>query len=284
MQPFYNQATLSYNKTVTTSNLVRGTLRTALQVTKTPVKDTYVHGEEITYLISIQNTGDTAFTGLTVTDDLGAYAFGTGTVVPLTYVDGTLTVLADGVPTTGPAVQETDPLTVTGVNVPAGGSVVIAYAVTVNSYAPLGAQAAVTNTATVDGDGMTAPMTATAEITAADGVTLAITKSIDPNPVTERGQVTYTFEICNYGSQPATAADNAVLTDQFDPVLSALTAMLNGTPMTAATDYTYDEDSGLFETVAGVLTVPAAAYAQDADTGAWSITPGLATLAVTGTI
>lgn len=284
MQPFYNQATLSYNNIVTTSNLVRGTLRTALQVTKTPVKDTYVHGEEISYLISIQNTSETAFTGLTLTDDLGAYTFGTGTVVPLTYVDGTLTVLTNGAPTTGPAVQTAEPLTVTGIDVPAGGSVVVAYAVVVNAYAPLGANAAVTNTVTVDGAGLTSPMTASAEITAAEAVTLAITKAIDPNPVTERGQVTYTFEIRNYGSQPAAAAENAVVTDQFDPVLSSLTAALNGTPMTATTDYTYDAASGLFETVAGVLTVPAATYAQDPDTGAWSVTPGLTTLTVTGTI
>ena len=53
--------------------------------------------------------------------------------------------------------------------------------------------------------------------------------------------------------------------------------------LTAGTDYTYDA-AGNFATVAGKLLVPAAAYTQDAQTGAWIVTPSTSTLTVSGTI
>ena len=46
---------------------------------------------------------------------------------------------------------------------------------------------------------------------------------------------------------------------------------------TAGTGYTYDEATGQFATVPGVITVPAATFTQGAD-GAYTRTPGLATL------
>lgn len=59
---------------------------------------------------------------------------------------------------------------------------------------------------------------------------------------------------------------------------------LNGTALTETTQYVYDETTGLFRTVAGVITVPAATYTQDDTTGQWDITPGTAVLTVTGTV
>ena len=47
--------------------------------------------------------------------------------------------------------------------------------------------------------------------------------------------------------------------------------------------YSYDA-AGNFATVAGKLLVPAAAYTQDAQTGAWIVTPSTSTLTVSGTI
>ena len=57
-------------------------------------------------------------------------------------------------------------------------------------------------------------------------------------PVTENGTLTYTFRIQNYGSVAATNTTGGVITDTFAPVLNNLTAALNGTAWTAATDYT----------------------------------------------
>lgn len=50
------------------------------------------------------------------------------------------------------------------------------------------------------------------------------------------------------------------------------------------TNYTYDETTGLFATLAGEITVPAASYTQDPVTGAWLVNPGVSTLVITGTI
>ena len=58
---------------------------------------------------------------------------------------------------------------------------------------------------------------------------------------------------------------------------------LNGAPLALGTGYTYDETTGQFATVPGVITVPAATFTQD-PTGAYTAAPGLTTLIVTGTI
>ena len=113
---------------------------------------------------------------------------------------------------------------------------------------------------------------------------LSINKAISPSPVVENGRVTYTFTIENRGNTAAEAADNLIITDTFDPILSDLAVALNGTALTSPTGYTYDTATGLFATVAGQITVPAATYTQDAATGVVTVTPGTAVLTVTGTL
>ena len=72
MATFTNQATLSYNNTVTRSNIVTGELVDILTATKTAVTGTYGCDSCVAYAVSIVNSGASAFTGLTLTDDLGA--------------------------------------------------------------------------------------------------------------------------------------------------------------------------------------------------------------------
>ena len=48
--------------------------------------------------------------------------------------------------------------------------------------------------------------------------------------------------------------------------------------------YTYNETTGRFATLPGRITVPAATFAQDTETGAWVVTPGVTQLVVTGTV
>ena len=48
--------------------------------------------------------------------------------------------------------------------------------------------------------------------------------------------------------------------------------------------YTYDQATGTFVTVPGVITVPAATFVRDTATGAWTVTPGVTRLTVTGTL
>ncbi|MFR5853302.1 MAG: hypothetical protein ACLUE8_02600 [Lachnospiraceae bacterium] len=129
MATFTNQATLSYNNTVTRSNIVTGELVDILAVAKTAVTDTYGCDTCVTYTVSIVNSGAAAFAGLTVTDDLGAYAFGEGTVTPLEYRAGSLKYYVNGLLQTTPTVTAGPPMTVTGISVPAGGNALLVYQV-----------------------------------------------------------------------------------------------------------------------------------------------------------
>ena len=111
-----------------------------------------------------------------------------------------------------------------------------------------------------------------------------INKSISPTTVSENSRVTYTFTIQNYGNTAAVAADNATLTDIFDPVLTDLVVIFNGNTWSEGVNYTYDEATGSFVTLPSEITVPAATYTQDSESGVWTTVPGVSVLTVTGTI
>ena len=283
MAQFTNQAQLSYNGTVVNSNIAIGEIVGSLTVTKTAVTDTYSQGDTVTYVINILNTGST-LTGLTLNDNLGAYAFGDTALVPLTYTENSLKFFVNGVLQPTPAVSAAGTgLTVTGVSVPADSNVTLVYETVANQYAPLSPDGQITNSVTVSDGGIT-PVTATETVNAESGPLLSITKSISPIPVSENGIVTYTFLIQNLGNEEATAEDNVILTDIFDPILTDVTATYNGATWTEGTEYTYNEATGVFTSEAGAITVPAATYTQDPQTGVWQLTPGSVTLTVTGTI
>ncbi len=283
MARFTNYATLSYSGGSTDSNTVVGELVETLSVTKAVVSDLYEQGGKLSYAISLTNTGASAVTGVTVSDDLGGYAFGTTTLYPLRYREGTIRYFVNGTLSAAPTVTVGPPLSFSGITVPAGGNVVIVYEADVTNYAPLGQEASITNTATVTGAGITTPLTAQATVNNRTAVELRITKALSPTVVQENGQLTYTFVIENYGSTAAAASDSLQLTDTFDPRLRAIGVSFNGTAWTAGTNYTYNETTGVFTTVAGQLTVPAATFTQNTD-GTYTVTPGTATLTVTGTV
>ena len=284
MAIFSNQATLTYNGNTTNSNIAYGEILDVLTATKTAVEGTYTPGELVTYVVTLRNTGTSVLTGLTVTDNLGAYDFNGTTVYPLTYEAGSVAMFANGVPQAAPAVTAGPPLVFTGINVPAGGDVVLVYQARANAYANPTAEGTIDNTVTVTGDGLSAPVTATETVTADAAAQLAISKSITPTQVVDNDRVTYTFMIQNTGNQAVVATDNAAITDTFDPILTALTVTFNGTTWTEGVQYNYDETTGVFTTVPGQILVPAATYTQDPVTGAYTGNPGLATLVVTGTI
>lgn len=283
MPAFYNQATLTYNGTSTQSNTTVGELVATLTITKNNVNQTYTPGERITYVVNLVNSGATAMTGITLTDDLGAYTFGADTRTPLTYVPNTLLYYANGVLQTTPTVTAGPPLTVTGLAVPAGGNIAVVYQADVNEYATPTAGATVTNTATVTGTGITTPLTATSTTTVNDAPRLTVTKSLSPTTVAENGQLTYTFTIQNYGNTETLATDTTTLTDTFNPILNPITVTYNGAAW-AASNYTYDTATGVFTTTPGAITVPAATATQNETTGIWTVTPGTTILTVSGTV
>jgi uncharacterized repeat protein (TIGR01451 family) len=246
MATFTNQATLTYNGVSTNSNVAFGEILDALTATKTAVEDTYAVGDTLTYVVALRNVAGGALAGLTVTDDLGGYDFGGTTVYPLTLVAGSVLFYVDGVLQPAPAVTAGPPLVISGLTLPADSDAVIVYQARVNEFAPPAADGTVVNTVTVTGDGLSAPVTATETVAADTAAALTISKSISPTQVVDNDRVTYTFVIQNFGNE----------------------AVANG----------------LFATNPGQITVPAATFVQDPVTGAYSVTPGTATLVVVGTI
>lgn len=283
MATFYNKATLTYNNGSTESNIVTGELAEVLSICKTALDCEYGAGCPNTYLISITNSGSTPFNGITVTDDLGEFHIPCGNVTPLTYVDGSLKYFVNGTLQTTPNITCEDPLTICGINVPACGNVMLIYKAYANQYAPLGDDACITNTAKVHCTGLSNDIETCATICHECVVDLSITKTLSPDTVTENCEVTYTFVIRNNGAKPVTEDTDAAVTDTFDPVLKNITVTLDNCPLTAGADYTYNTTTGLFQTTAGRITVPAAAFCSD-ENGVWTTTPGVAVLKVTGTI
>ncbi len=283
MATFYNQATLSFRGSTVPSNVATGEIIEVLSAVKTAVTEEYTRGTAITYAINIFNSGAAPLTGLTVTDDLGAYAFGSVTLRPLDYEEGSVKLFANGILQAAPTVTAGPPLVFSGISVPANGVATLLYTAHANEFAPPESGSSVTNTARIESNGLT-PVTVSATVPAATEPALTIFKSLSPASVPANGQVTYTFEIRNAGGTATTETDGLSVADTFDPLLSGLTVTVDGTARTAPADYTYDGESGLFRTVPGVLAVPAASYTQDPATGAWSIAPGVTVLTVTGTI
>ena len=284
MAIFSNQATLTYNGNTTNSNTVYGELLEVLTATKTAVEGAYIPGDRLTYVVTLRNTGSTALTNLTVTDDLGGYPFGTGTVYPLTYVADSVQVFAGGIPQAAPAVTAGPPLVLSGIQVPAGSDTVIVYQALANNYASPAADGTIVNTVTITGGGLATPVTATETVNANTAPALTITKAISPTQVVDNQQITYTFVIQNTGNSPVVATDNAVITDTFDPILSNLAVTFDGAAWSQGIQYNYTPTTGLFATVPGQITVPAATYTQDPVTGEFILIPGTVTLTVAGTV
>jgi uncharacterized repeat protein (TIGR01451 family) len=284
MAIFSNQATLTYNGTTTSSNIAYGEILEVLSVTKTSVGGSYTPGELVTYAVTLRNTGNAPQNGLTVSDNLGGYDFGGTTVYPLTYEPGSATFFIDGVLQTAPAVTAGPPLIFNAINVPGGSDAVLIYQARVNSFASPAADGTITNTATVSGAGLDQPISVSQTVNGASAPALSISKSISPTQVVDNDRVTYTFIIQNTGNLGVVATDNASISDLFSPILSDLAVTFNGTAWNEGTEYSYDGTTGLFTTVPGQLTVPAAVYTQNPVTGEYVSTPGIATLVVTGTI
>ena len=284
MAIFSNQATLTYNGSSTNSNIAYGEILDVLAASKTAVEGSYIPGNLVTYVVTLRNTGTTTLSGLTVTDNLGGYDFNGTTVYPLTYEPNSATLFVNGVLQATPVVTAGPPLVISPISVPGNGDAVLVYQARANTFANPAVGGTIDNTVTITGDGLSAPVIAVETVVANAAPELTISKSITPSQVVDNDRVTYTFVIQNSGNQAVVATDNAAITDTFDPILTALTVTFEGTSWTQGVQYNYDETTGLFATVPGQILVPAATYTQNPVTGEYSVTPGIATLIVTGTI
>lgn len=282
MATFQNQASLTFNNSTVNSNIVTGEILEVLSLAKASLNTSYNTGDTVTYILSVINSGTSPFTGVSITDNLGEYTFGTNELYPLTYVDGTAVLYINGTAQPITVDASESELVFSGFSIPAGGNALISYQAVANGYAPLTAGSVIENTATLTATGLTTPVTASAQVAVNSDPNLSITKGVTPDSVPENGTLTYTLTLINTGAEPAQTG--VIVTDTFNPILSDIAVTYNGTPWTEGVNYAYDETTGVFTSLDGQITVPAAAYAQDITTGIWTVTPGVAIIRITGTV
>ena len=282
-----NQARLQFTYGATTataaSNIASTVLQEPLTAAKSVLENAYRANGNLTYIVNLTNSGASALTNITVTDNLGTYAISpTLSAIPL-YYDDPAQLYIDGVYSTNltpePALNG---IVFTIPALAAGSNAMLLYKADVNSYAPLATGSQITNTVTVAVAGLTEPITVSRTIAVDDYADISIGKEMSPNPVTDGGTLTYTFTIQNYGN---TAATDVILTDTFSPAPSITAVSVNGAPVAAA-DYTYTGGVLTLPATSSALSlaIPAATFQQDATTGEVTINPGTATITVTGTL
>ncbi len=284
MAIFYNYATLSFNGNDTNSNIVSGEICETIRASKNAVSSCYTRGTDITYVITLINSGAAAMTNVTVTDDLGAYEIYGTQYVPLDYNIGSVQLYVNGELQPPPAATVEPPLVFSGITVPANSSAVIVYTARANNFAPLGADDTIVNTAVITGGCIAEPITVTDTIGTCDEAHLCISKSLSPAFVCDDRTVTYTFVIQNSGNTAVTELDDTILRDTFNPILSDISVTFNGDPWAANVNYTYSEATGQFATLPGQITVPAADYIRDPVDNTITIQPGVSIITVTGTL
>lgn len=278
MAIFYNQATLIHNGQITNSNTTSAEIQNALAITKTAIIDEYSENGNLAYLVSITNNRSTAITDATLTDNLGAYEYGGGVLVPLEYVPESLLYFVNGSPETGAVASIVGGmLEISGINLPQGSNAQLIYSVRTNGFAPLDAGSQITNTAALG------ELTATASVPVREESELTITKFVNPDSISASGEITYTFIIQNTGNAAAVATDDVRITDTFNPALNITEVVFNGEVWSENTNYAYNPQTGEFATENGQITVAAATFTRT-ENGAVITTPGVSVLTVRGTV
>lgn len=285
MATFYNQATLTFDGRTLTSNQTEGEVVTRVTLTKRTVSSDYGPDDNIVYALTLVNTDNTAKSNITLTDNLGRFTPPVGPeVVPLSYVGGTVLYYQNGILQPTPTVIAGPPLVISGIDIPAGGNVIILYEVQANEFAPRGEDAVINNEAVAAGSNLCDELTDTAQIPTRDEPELSIAKAICPDTVSCGEAVTYTFIIQNTGNTAVVVTDDLIISDLFNPAIKDIAVLLNGVMLTEGIGYSYNEDTGEFATIGGAVSVPAATFTRDPETGVVNTTPGVAILTVTGII
>ncbi len=274
-----NSATLTYNSGDNTgsaaSNVVSTSLLDSYSITaeKYTANDSFRPSENITYLVTVTNTGTQPLYSVEVTDNLG------GAGAPLAYVANSALVIDGGV-VIAVTPTSTNPLVIPLVNaLQSGESVTVVYVAQV-SAAIADTVETITNTATASATQCSTAGTVTSEptsvtITREDFAQVDIVKSVDKAVISSGDTLTYTFVIENSGNIPAT---NVVITDTLPEgfVINSIESEVDGVvTVYDAMDYTVDANNTLILPVGEkTITVPARDESGN----------GVVTVTITGTV
>ena len=284
-----NRATVNYNNGSVTSTVVSNTVSTqlnnGLEINKTALTETYRPDRDITYVITVTNNGSTATERLTVTDDLGAYLSGGNRIVPLTYI-GPSQLFINGI-----SIGEITPITVTdGIlfvidNIPANSNAQIIYVARANEFAGGNVDSCIINTVTADNDCFCPcdePVSDSYSVCVDVFADLRVVKCACPDPVVCGERLNYVIELYNYGNIPAT---DVVITDTFTPPLTDIAVSVNGSVIPEG-DYSYVNGTLILPASDSEfeITVPAASFIRDGQTGEVSVTPGNVTVNISGIV
>ena len=261
-----NSATLTYNSGANTGSAASNVVSTSLldsyslAVEKFTANDSWRPGENITYLVTVTNTGTQPLYAVEITDDLGG-------VATLDYVVNSA-LIVNGSAVTAVTPTNTNPLTIPLSSVlQSGESVTVLYVAQVSTTV---SDALQTITNTVSASARQESATGTVVTAQPDSVTIdredfadiSIAKSVDKAVISSGDTLTYTFTIENTGNIPAT---NVVITDTLPTgfAITSIQSVTDGvTTVYNATDYTVSADNTLILPTGGVtITVPAGTQA-----------------------
>ena len=257
-----NAATLTYNSGESTNSAASNVVSTnlldsySLSATKYTANDSFRPSENITYLVTVTNTGTQPLYAVQVTDDLG------GAGVPLSFVQGSALVL-DGSSVTAVVPVSVSPLTIVLPDVlQSAESVTVLYVAQVSALLSADTETITNTVQTLAHEGSaTGPVVdaqpTSVTITAEDFAQIEITKLVDKTVVASGDTLTYTFNIENSGNIEAT---NVVITDTL-PAEFTITSVMSETngvvTVYDATDYTVSADNTIVLPVGTtVITVP----------------------------
>lgn len=257
-----NSATLTYNSGANTGSAASNVVSTSLldsysiSAVKTSANDSWRPSENITYLVTVTNTGTQPLYAVQISDDLASGQ--------LSYLANSALII-DGSSVTPVTPASTSPLVITAASVlQSGESVTVLYVAQV-SGAIADTVELITNTAQVTaqeqstgGETISVTPAPTLSLPREDFAQIDIVKTADKAVISSGDTLTYTFTIENSGNIPAT---NVVITDTLPTgfVIQSIQSVTDGvTTVYDATDYTVSADNTLVLPVGTkTITVPA---------------------------
>ncbi len=225
----------------------------ALAITKTATASTTTPGSTVGYTITVADTGQTPYTGITVTDPLG------GVLNDGTYNN-------NAIATSGSVGYASLTLTWTGDLIP-GATAIITYSITVDN--PDTGDKRLTNTVTSEATGSNCPAGSTDPACTATVIdlipALTVTKTATVSITTPGSTVGYTITVADTGQTPYTGAQ---VTDTLAGVLGDAAYDGNATASAGTASYhapvlTWTGDLAL----GGTVTITYSVTVNDPDTG-----------------